>query len=134
MTASVQFSHPSAPVTIGSTPWELVALTLPARTWRRRVVEGGYQHGRALIGAVLETGKLTVTARLSGTTWTQVDARLNTLTGATSQRTYTATVTIGGVARVFECEPADVYAEDVDRSKVAAYVQDVTLEVPVQVG
>lgn len=133
MTASVQLSHPSAPVTIGSTPWELVALTLPAWTWRRRVVEGGYQHGRALIGAVLETGKLAVTARLSGATWTQVDARLNALTAATSQRAYTATVTIGGVDRVFECEPADVYAEDVDRSLTAVPLQSVTLEVPVAV-
>jgi len=131
--ASVVLSHPSTPLTIGDGPSELIAVGVTGTEWRRYTVEGRYQHGRALIGAVMGTPTLTVVVRLTGSTWAAVQTRLNTLKAITSQTAYTATVTIANQVDTYQCEPADVdLPTTLNRWAVAANVQDVTLTIPIQ--
>jgi hypothetical protein len=110
LSVSVQISRASGGPLQLSNPgvYEVVAIGPGARQWRRHTVEGRYAHGRALVGAVLETMVVPVVVRVYGASWAQVSTRAKTLVDAVSQRSYTVTVNIDGVVSTWACEPADV--------------------------
>lgn len=129
--AAVTF-HGDTDLTVTDGPdYELVDVTVTGRSWRRRTAEGPYMHGRALLGAVLEQGTLTVVLRCKGATWTAVTNRYGTLLDMVSGLEYTVTVTVEGVPTTYVCEPADVEAP-LDKFKAMARLLDVTLTIPVQ--
>lgn len=97
---SLQLSNPGV--------YEIVTVGPGERAWRRTTVEGKYQHGRKLIGAVLDTGSVTMVVRVYGNTWNVVNTRAKTMIDAVSRPSYTLQVTLDGVVNQWTCEPADI--------------------------
>lgn len=110
--------------------YELVSVVATGRAWRRRTAEGPYMHGRALLGAVLEVGTLTIVVRCKGTTWVAATNRLTELLDYVKDLQYTVTTTVEGVTTTYTCEPADVDAP-MDKYYAIAKRLDVTLTIPV---
>lgn len=116
--------------------FELIAVGTGGRTWRRTTVEGKYQNGRALVGAVLDTQQLTVQVRCRGVTWVAAQNRVNELIAAVSQFTYGVSVVIEGYTQAFVCEPADVApmsGDVIDKHRAMRSMQEYTLTIPVVV-
>lgn len=88
--------------------YEVIAFGAGARAWRRDTVEGRYQHGRVLIGAVLASTTAVLQVRVLGATWEEVTTRSTTLVDAFSQLAYSLTVTVEGVTTTLACEAADI--------------------------
>lgn len=86
----------------------IVSVTEGGVTWRRTVAEGKYQRGRALLAAVRDTTTDVLVIRVYGPTATDLENRVRNLITAFSQFTYTVTLTINGVTRTIDCEPADI--------------------------
>ncbi|WP_169165092.1 hypothetical protein [Cellulomonas taurus] len=119
---------------IEDAPFELIAVGTGARTWRRTTVEGKYQHGRALVGAVLDTQQLTVQVRCRGASWIAAQNRVNELIAAVSAFSYGVTVEIEGHRQTFVCEPADVTpmsGDVIDKHRAMRSMQEYTLTIPV---
>ena len=113
--------------------YDIVSLTSGGVTWRRTVVHGKYQRGRALIQAQQDTVTDVVVVRVSGTSQPQVENRVAVLRQAFSQFTYTLTTEIDGVARTIDCEPADMaIVGDDTRQKTLTYhlMREVSLSIP----
>lgn len=128
--ASVTF-HGTPDLTITDGPdYELVSVTATGRSWRRRTAEGPYMHGRALLGAVLEQGTLTIVIRCKGATWIAATNRLTELLAYVTPLQYTVTTTVEGTSTTYTCEPADVDAP-LDKFYAMAKRLDVTLTIPV---
>lgn len=98
--ANLQLSQPGV--------YEVVSVGPGGRSWRRHTVEGRYQHGRALIGSVMDTTTAVLVVRVYGATWAQVNTRTTAMIKAFSNRTYPLKVTINGVTHEWVCEPADI--------------------------
>lgn len=86
----------------------IVSITEGGVTWRRTVAEGKYQRGRALLSAVRDTTTDVLVIRVYGPTGTDLENRVRSLITAFSQFTYTVTLTLNGVTRTIDCEPADI--------------------------
>lgn len=128
--AAVTF-HGTSDLSITDTAdYEVVSVVATGRSWRRRTAEGPYMHGRALLGAVLEAGTLTVVIRCKGATWTATTNRLTELLAYVTPLQYTVTTTVEGVTTTYTCEPADVDAP-MDKFFAMAKRLDVTLTIPV---
>ena len=113
--------------------YDVVSLTTGGVTWRRTVVQGKYQRGRALVQAQQDTVTDVLVVRISGTSQTQVENRVAVLRQAFSQFTYTLTTEIDGVARTIDCEPADMaIVGDDTRQKTLTYhlMREVSLSIP----
>lgn len=106
--AQVTIHSPGADVVIDSPGFELVAVGAGGRTWRRTTVEGRYQHGRALLGAVLATESLTLLVRVRGVDWIAAQNRYTELAAAVSRYSYPVTVVIEGRTDTYTCEPGDI--------------------------
>lgn len=88
--------------------YRVIAFGPGGRTWRRDTVSGRYQHGRALLNAVLESGTALMQVRVYGATWVEVCNRAQAMVDAFSQMTYVLTVTIEGATTSLACEAADI--------------------------
>ena len=113
--------------------YDVVSLTSGGVTWRRTVVQGKYQRGRALVQAQQDTVTDVLVVRVSGTSQTQVENRVAVLRQAFSQFTYTLTTEIDGVVRTIDCEPADMaIVGDDTRQKTLTYhlMREVSLSIP----
>lgn len=135
MDVTVTLSHPTTPLVLGVYPFDVLALGVSDDTWRRRLVQGRYQNGRSLVGAVLDTPLLTIAARVTCAGWTETRAPMNALRTALRQRTYTATVVIGTSTDVYTCEPGDIASrsgEMLNPALVRAGIHEVLLTIPVQ--
>lgn len=113
--------------------YEIVAVGPGGRSWRRSTVEGRYQHGRALIGAVLEQGALPLVVRVKGSSWSQVSNRAQALVDAFSQTSYTLTITIENVTNRWRCEPADIQiagGDEFQKFHAMANQQEYVLSIP----
>lgn len=132
-----------AQVTLGTGPgaliledpgrFELIGVGVGALTWRRSTVEGRYQHGRKLTGAVLDTRTLTVQVRCLGDSWVAVQNRFNDIIAAVSDP-FTATVVVDGRTEHWACEPADITplaGDVVDKFRAMAHMQEYALTIPV---
>jgi hypothetical protein len=107
--ASLVISRTGTDLTIDpTTDIRLVTFGVSGRSWRRTAIEGRYQHGRALLGAVLDARSLTFVVRVKGSTWIAAQNNYAELETALSQFTYTVTATIDGRVDVYTCEPADI--------------------------
>lgn len=102
-------------------------------TWRRTTVAGKYQRGRRLTQAQQDTVTDVLLVRVYGASWVEVNNRVKVLRDAFSQFTYRLTVTINGVVRTAECEPADmdVVGEDSRRKGLTfANMRELQLSIP----
>lgn len=88
--------------------YKIVSAGPGGKSWRRITAEGRYQHGRALIGAVLEQTTAPLVIRVYGDTWSHVSNRAQVLIDAFSQRSYLLTIEIDGVESQWRCEPATI--------------------------
>jgi type II secretory pathway component PulM len=95
-------------LTLGDAPYVIESITTPGRQWRRATVEGRYQHGRALLGAVLEAATLVIDVRVQAANWVAEQSALGTLINAVSRRSYLVDVEIDGHVDEWTCEMADV--------------------------
>ena len=113
--------------------YDVVSLTSGGVTWRRTVVQGKYQRGRALVQAQQDTVTDVLVVRVSGTSQTQVENRCAVLRAAFSQFVYMLATDIDGVIRAIECEPADMaIVGDDTRQKTLTYhlMREVSLSIP----
>lgn len=132
--ARVTIARTGGALVLDEAPFELIGVGFNGRTWRRTTVEGKYQHGRALVGAVLDTRVLTVQVRCTGETWVAVQNRLQELMTAVSPMAYQVTVEIEGHVETVTCEPADVTpasGDVIDKFRAMARMQEYTLTMPV---
>lgn len=88
--------------------YSIVSFSEGGVSWRRKAVDGKYQAGRRLTQAQKDTVTDVLLIRVYGSSWAEVNNRAGTLMAAFSQFTYQLTVTINGVVRTAECEPADM--------------------------
>jgi len=117
--------------------FELMAVGVGGRTWRRTTIEGPFMHGRVLLGAVLESETLTIIERVRGTTWVAAMNHAQDLFDALAQHSYTATVTIEGRTDVYQCEPADirnVAGDTVSKFHAMAQMQEYQITIPIRPG
>lgn len=134
MAADLDAACTIAGINLASAGYELVAVGAPGRRWRRRIAEGPYQHGRVLLGAVLESQTLTIVVRCKGATWSEAVTKANALISAVSALSYAATVTIEGVTTTYACEAADVAmasGDTLDKFRAMAGMVEYQLTVPV---
>jgi len=135
ITAQVTLSGPPSLTLEHPGQYELIGVGLGGRQWRRATVEGRYQNGRVLLGAVLETQILTVQVRCLGSSWTAVNNRRQDLFEALQHMSGTVTVTINGVTNTYTCEPADITpgsGDVLDRFRVIANMEEFVLSIPVR--
>ena len=113
--------------------YDVVSLTSGGVTWRRTVVQGKHQRGRALVQAQQDTVTDVLVVRVSGTSGTQLENRCAVLRQAFSQFAYMVTTEIDGVIRTIDCEPADIaIVGDDTRQKTLTYhlMREVSLSIP----
>lgn len=135
LTAQVTLAGPPSLTLEHPGQYELVGVGIGGRQWRRSTVEGRYQHGRVLLGAVLDMRVLTVHVRCLGATWSAVTNRANDLFEATQHMAGTVTVTMNGVTTTYTCEAADIApasGDTVDKFRVMANMEEYVLTIPVQ--
>ena len=122
---------PALDLTTGG--YDVVSLTSGGVTWRRTVVQGKHQRGRALVQAQQDTVTDVLVVRVSGTSGTQLENRCAVLRQAFSQFAYMVTTEIDGVVRTIDCEPADMaIVGDDTRQKTLTYhlMREVSLSIP----
>lgn len=132
--ARVTIARIGADLVIDDAPFELIGVGFSGRTWRRTTVEGKYQHGRALVGAVLDARVLTAQVRCTGATWVAVQNRVQELMAATAPMAYQVTVEIEGHVETVTCESADVVpasGDVIDKHRAMESMQEYTLTMPV---
>lgn len=96
-------------------------------TWRRTIVQGKYQRGRALLQAQQDTATDVLVLRVYGTSWVQVNNRVKTVRDAFSQFEYTTTLTVDGLVRIADCEPADITVTGDDSRRKSLMLGDAKL-------
>lgn len=77
------------------------------QTWRRNTVESTFVSGRVLTHAVRDTANISLAVRVTSDTPANLHTKINAMTQAFSQFSYTMTVLIDGVQYTWNCEPAD---------------------------
>lgn len=116
MTATVALTGSVTRTELGLAPlsldvdgtYSIVSFSEGGVTWRRTTVAGKYQRGRRLIQAQQDSVTDVLLIRVYGGSWIEVNNRVKVLRDAFSQFTYRLTVTINGLERTSECEPADM--------------------------
>lgn len=123
--------HGDDDLLIDTGDYELIGVGVSGRTWRRTTVEGRYQPGRALVGAVVDTATIVLVVRCKGSTWVETTNRYQALVDATSPFTYQVTVVIDGQSLTYTCEPADINTGDtIDKYRAHAHMLEATLTIP----
>lgn len=78
-----------------------------AVSWRRDTVTSPYVGGDVLVHAVKDVQVIPVNLRVVGTTAEDLHTKIQTLTDAVSQFSYTVTAVIDNVEYEWTCQPAD---------------------------
>lgn len=142
MTASVTIncSSISAPNIVISdaldATYELVreGLGRPAITWRKTAApDSADVHGTEYVAAVKEQTTLPLKVMIQAASSAALNTALNALEAALSQFSYTATVTVDGVTKVWSCGPAAYGSESglIEHAKVLAHYDLWTITIPV---
>lgn len=85
----------------------LEGLGRPAITWRLAAApDSADVHGTEYVGAAKEQTTLPLKVMIQADTYANLDAAITALEEALSQFTYTATVEVDGVTKVWDCAPA----------------------------
>lgn len=89
--------------------------------------------GQVLLQVARDTSALPLTLLVQGTTAANLDAALNALEDALWQFTYTATVNVGGVVKVWRCQPTVPQVGDgvIDHARAAQHIEVVSVTIPV---
>lgn len=103
----------------------------PDKGWRRSYADEGLYHGNLLVAATLEQATLPIKVYCHAATTAALEAFQEELEDAVSQFTYTATVTIDGSAKVWNCDPADVVWGGVDSGEVRGHLVQAAVTIPV---
>ncbi|MCR6703157.1 MAG: hypothetical protein NVV66_00110 [Cellulomonas sp.] len=132
LAATVVLAAGGAELELGDAPYVVESLAVPGRTWRRSTVEGRYQHGRAVLGVVLDTATISLDVRVEAATWTAQQDAYESLLSLVSRRVFTLTTNIEGHVEIWTCEPADVALAngDLEKHLVMAGMQTYRLTIP----
>lgn len=115
-------SRPSGDLNLSqANVYEVVEYASGGVLWRRTAVEGKYQRGRRLLNVQAATITDSLVVRVYGTSWAQVNNRVQTLLSAFSQLEYQLTIVEAGVERTIVCEPADMSDADTSRRKALMF-------------
>ena len=133
---SVVFSRTPSNLTIDTSPLSDFwlpedGLGRPGRGWRRQYADEGLYHGSLLVGATLEQTTLPMRVNVHAASTSALEALQEELEDVLSQFTYTSTVTIDGVAKIWNSDPADIAWGDVDSGEVKAFLVQAAVTIPV---
>lgn len=106
----------------------------PARTRRNGyAAESSWVNGKLLVSSALDHSSLQLGVWVNGTSESSLRTRIDALTTAVAQFTYTVSVTVGGSTKVWTADPADWSLSDERWSgpMVQAFWQRVNLAIPV---
>ena len=102
----------------------------PARTWNRTTVTSPLTHGSVTTRATLEETSIPLSVYAQGASTAAVAALQDTVEAAFAQFLYTVTITLDGVAKAYECYPADLSWGDILAPEAKAYLARATLTIP----
>ena len=133
---SVVISRDGTDLTIDDTPMSDFwipedGLGRPSKEWRRKYADEGLYHGALMTQATLEQTDLPLRVYCKAASTSALVALQDELEDAVSQFTYTATVTVDGVARIWNCDPADISWGLVASDMTRAYIALASLVIPV---
>lgn len=111
--------------------YEIVAVDMPGRQWRRVVVTSDDVEGDAETQSVLASATLQLAVRVLGSTWAQVITRRDNLRNAVEQRAWQCAVTIEGSTDTWVARRADTDWSPA-REEIANLRGVLTIRVPVQ--
>lgn len=104
-----------------------------SRTFRRSTVEGPFQAGRRLLGAVLDVRSISGAVRVYGASWTEVRTNAEEMFAALSQRSFLITETIDSAVSQYICEPADIAfvgGDTYQKHHIIRKMQEYVLSIP----
>lgn len=122
---------------IGDSPGDTYCLTPeglgePEMTWRLGAMpDSASIHGREYISAALDESSLPLEIVVSGTSAANLATNKAALTTALSQFSYSVTVTVDSLAKVWLCGPANWSIGAVQHSHQVELVQVVRFTIPV---
>lgn len=93
--------------------------------------DSGWFSGKGLLAAVREASTLPLTVYAQAASSAALDALKAELETAAAQWSYTATVTVDGIATTYNCEPAIPQWGSVDSGMVRAHMARCQLVIPV---
>lgn len=126
-TASVQILDVSV-----ANGYELVAITMPERQWRRTVADSDDVEGDVEVQSVLAVATYEITVRCKGASTAAVETLRSNLLAAFETRSWFLEVTIGGVTKTWKANRADSVTHTDEKMVLHAFMREVTLRVPVQ--
>lgn len=114
-----------------ATGYELISLTMPERTWRRRVATAEDVEGDVEVQSVLEAGTWEIQLYVKGSSTSQVETRRASLLAAVEARVWYLEVTIDGVTTKWKANRADSVTS-LEKPYLHNLMKIVTIHVPVQ--
>lgn len=106
----------------------------PGITWRKATApDSADVHGSEYFAAVKEQTSLPLEVAILADSSAELEAAIDELTDALSQFTYTVTVTVGGVSKVWDAGPADWSAASglVEFSKANRFFDVLKVTIPI---
>jgi hypothetical protein len=105
----------------------------PSGTWRRGYATSPWVEGALLTSAVLDQSVLNLSVLVSASSAAVLRTRMNALTAAVSQFTYTVAVTLNSQASTWTADPADwaLDGEAWQASLLGLHMQRINLAIPV---
>jgi len=105
----------------------------PSIRWRRGYASSPWTDGATAVSAVKDQAVLDMRVLVEGTSAANLRTRIDALTDAVSQFTYTVTVTINSQAEVWTADPGDwsLDSESWQPSLVGEHKQIVNVSIPV---
>lgn len=114
-TAAISLAAPLTPGNLGliNSTYALRSLVMGDVQWRRETAESPYVDGGVQIAAVLGKPQGTAVVRVTGTSHSDLQTKLNTLFAAFKQTSFVLSLTIDGSSYGWLCDCAD-YRYDFD--------------------
>lgn len=104
------------------------------RTVRETVATSSpFVHGILVTGSVYDDAALPLVVRVQASTTSALDTAVTALETALAQFSYSVTVVMDGVTKVWTARPATIQSTDalIDFARVTNHIEDLTISIPV---
>jgi hypothetical protein len=122
---------PDLDISIGLYRVEEDGIDEPDRIWQKEYARSTRFHGAELTGASLEQSSLPISGFVLGSTAVELKNAVTALEEALGQWTFETTVTLDGLADVWQCDPADLRTGPIRHGEQAALLRKFAVTIPV---